>query len=660
MKKFTVLMLTIASFVFVGDASAQIIISQGPSPTLETTPTEFGDAGTKVKIKVSNGAPVTLGSSQYALDAIGTDDKRAPFSCISTPTDGNVCECVYTVTQADTNRGFINFGATENGEEVEEDFLTGQTSVTEYKKTVVKTIDYNSAETGWAGSGLNDCSMNGWSWPTGNGGFVETDPLLPSIVEVIPPGFVFDIANGEVPDGAFWIDPPVAVGYNYNITGAEFVSVKMPSFQTVADPDTYTLTYGTQTITLQPGDDHSFQNPVSTFKITDINPPTPLDANDVTAFPIGIDLTDAVSDVQIRQVAIPDGPSVAPTLSKSKIYPPASVSLSANAVDATGGTLQFNWTGPNLSNSNLENPSANFISPVATPTTQTYAVTAIDGSGASSSTETVDLTLLPKQCIGFQGHEIFDLLPVYTTSLNGNYTIKARIPALTSHLSARLAEFKSVDPDINSISYSSDITNQNNLLASGIDKVSSVYDGLNLGLYSPGTPGLTEFWSGSALIVGQWYSLNIGMNTNPTDATDVSCRTNNVKFRLPQAQSQSGRRRFLSQRPMEIQAASGGSITTVMVPIHPKTAKTILTDRLDVSTVVGGGNVVSEDIIVNRGGRPSGRTENSGVGVIKGRGLTVIKNPTPVKEPVKRDETDLKTQDVKKEDIKPKRLPWGR
>lgn len=650
MRRFLTSMLTTVPILIAGDAIAQqsMIISDGPKPTLEVMPAEFGDVGTQVKIKVENShQPLQNGLATYGLSDIGTDDKRSSISlCGQPPLVDLVCECVYTVTQADTNRGFIKFGATETGEDMFEDFtgLEMIQYVTEFKKTDVETINYNPTQNGWTGTGLNDCSMEGWSWPTGNGGFVETDPLLPTLVQVIPPDFLFDITSVEVPSGEFWIDPPVAAGYTYEISGAEFISVKMPSSQTVADPDFYTLTYGTHTESLQPGDSHFFQNPVSTFEITDINPPTPLDPNDVTAFPIGIDLTDPVSDVQIRQTPISEGPSVAPSVSKSRIYPPASVNLTTNAVDPAGGALQFNWTGTNLSNASAENPMATFTSTVATPTSQAYAVTATNSSGVSSSTETVDLTLLPKQCVGLDGANILNLLPVYTTSLNGNYTVKAKIPDLASHFNGRLSSLKSVNQDFQSISYSFSITNQSNLPVSGIDKVSGKYDGSDLSLFAPGTP-ITEFWNGSALVVGQWYSLNIGMDTDPIDATDLSCRTNNVKFRLPQAPYPPGRRRVLTQRPMEIQTGSGGPITTVMVPIHAKAATAVLTNGLGIKTPVGVGDVAVGDIVANGGGRLSDVTDNSGEGV------KVIKRRGPIG--IKRDE------DLKK-DVKKKRLPRGR
>lgn len=661
MKKFKIFMLSSASFFFAGSAFAQTVsVYQGGMPTLETTPTEFGVEGTKIKLKVSNSAPVALGLSYYHLEAVGTDDKRASFrqdpGCISTPQDGNLCECVYTVTQADTNRGVINFGATEDGEEVEEDFFTGDTLVTEYKKTVVETISHNPAQLGWTGSGLQECSMEGWSFTNGTGGFVESDPLMPSTSGTNP--FVFNLDDNEVPNGSFWIDPPVAIGYTYEVTGADFVSVTMPSFQTVADPDTYTLSYGSQTISLPPGQSHSFQSPVSSFEITDINPPAPLDANDPTAFPIGVDLTDPVSDVQIKQYPISEGPTVAPSISNSILYPPASANLSANAVDMTGSALQFNWTGSNLSSGNIENPVATFASSVPTPTTHSYAVTATNAAGVSSSTETVGLTLLPKQCVGFQGSDIFDLLPVNTTSLNGNYTLKTKLPNLTANLSGRLNSLKSSNPDFNSISYAFSITDQNNVLLPAVDKASAEYDGSNLNLFA-GTSPVQEFWDGNNLTVGQWYTLNIGLNTDPVEATNLTCHTNSVRFRLPQMNPQSIRDRMAMRRPMEVQNSSG-SVTTMMVPIQLKQVKAILAGDLGGISVVGGGGVVVEEVITNQIGQPSNPSPitDSGTVAIGGRGNIVVKRPTIFDVPTDTKKTEPDSKEEKKNT--PERKVWER
>ncbi|WP_108258977.1 hypothetical protein [Mangrovicoccus ximenensis] len=148
----------------------------------------------------------------------------------------------------------------------------------------------------------------------------ESNPILPSATsgdEV--PAFDFVIPVVElVPMETFFIDPDIAVGYTYEVTGAAFHSVTAPSLVAVPDGDgSYVLSYGGNDYVLLAGATHVFSAPVGSFALSGIDVALMLDPSDATAFVTGISLTDfdpLAANVTITQtpvtVFVPDMPPV--------------------------------------------------------------------------------------------------------------------------------------------------------------------------------------------------------------------------------------------------------------------------------------------------------------------------------------------------------------
>jgi len=156
-------------------------------------------------------------------------------------------------------------------------------------------------------------------------GATEETPLLPDNVTE-EGGFEFELP--PVPPGTIiWIDPEVAIGYTFEITGGNlFASVTMPGFGSVPDPDGFLLSVfdGVDFIsqgTFLGGDTFDFTTlgfDVTKFRIEDIDPELLLDPDDPLAFQAGITLTatpdsdDMVTMTPITTfVAVPEPPSFA-------------------------------------------------------------------------------------------------------------------------------------------------------------------------------------------------------------------------------------------------------------------------------------------------------------------------------------------------------------
>ena len=128
-------------------------------------------------------------------------------------------------------------------------------------------------------------------------GSTESLAILPDRIEHAGDGevesFFFDIPVQELEVAeVIWIDPVIAVGYTYEVTGAEFYSVTAPSLATVDDADgVYTLNYGTFSVTLAAGEEHVFASPVSMFDILGIDTGLELDPSDAAAFATGVAFT---------------------------------------------------------------------------------------------------------------------------------------------------------------------------------------------------------------------------------------------------------------------------------------------------------------------------------------------------------------------------------
>jgi len=179
-------------------------------------------------------------------------------------------------------------------------------------------------------------STSGGGTPTAGNCDPETQPMMPTSSNTTTGTFTFTIPSSGVCAGEFWIDPPVAAGYDYTISGAHFEKVKMPGLLSVPDTDGYTVAYPFNnmlpSVSLQAGEEFTFPVPVNSLKITGINPQLSLDPADQMAFPAGIDVTTPTgSNVTITQTPI------------TVMYPPAStnnapVAKAGGYINAVGQT----------------------------------------------------------------------------------------------------------------------------------------------------------------------------------------------------------------------------------------------------------------------------------------------------------------------------------
>lgn len=124
-------------------------------------------------------------------------------------------------------------------------------------------------------------------------GVFESAPVLPDEIDE-DGGFVFDLSEVRtLPGEIFFIDPEIATGYTYEVTGDLFFSIKAPSLDAVKDGDgQYLLSYGAGlTKILAAGETFEF-GPVgvSSFTITGIDPALMLDPTDVNDFVTGVSL----------------------------------------------------------------------------------------------------------------------------------------------------------------------------------------------------------------------------------------------------------------------------------------------------------------------------------------------------------------------------------
>lgn len=151
-----------------------------------------------------------------------------------------------------------------------------------------------------------------------NDGTSEFTPLLP---QDPPPGgydgFVFDL---DVETGKLvYIDPLIATGYEYETNDdSKILQVKAPSRATVNDPDGYTIHYtdaagNEYELRLQPGQLHTFEEPVAQFVLKDISEELLLDPDDPIAFRAALSFDS--TEVNVTQTPITvfvDGPTAIP------------------------------------------------------------------------------------------------------------------------------------------------------------------------------------------------------------------------------------------------------------------------------------------------------------------------------------------------------------
>lgn len=152
-------------------------------------------------------------------------------------------------------------------------------------------------------------------------GGTESTPLLPTRTDNgnSVPAYDFEIPIVDVVvQQTFFIDPEIAIGYTYEVTGAEFYSVTAPSLAAVPDADgLYSLIFGGNTYILAAGEEFIFGTPVTSFRIEGISIDLMLDPTNPLAFVTGIaldNLDPSRTTVIVTQTPItrfvPDTPAV--------------------------------------------------------------------------------------------------------------------------------------------------------------------------------------------------------------------------------------------------------------------------------------------------------------------------------------------------------------
>jgi hypothetical protein len=172
--------------------------------------------------------------------------------------------------------------------------------------------------------GVNETQVFSTTTLFGNGappavGSLESLPLLPDGTTTVDGVTVysFNIPENYAPETTIWIDPVIAVGYTYEVTGAEFFNVTAPSLAAVPDGDgQYVVTYGAtstillagQTLTFGPG------SAITSFTITGIDPLLGLDPLNPLAFVTGVGLTNisGPATVTMSPITIDTTPSAVP------------------------------------------------------------------------------------------------------------------------------------------------------------------------------------------------------------------------------------------------------------------------------------------------------------------------------------------------------------
>lgn len=138
-------------------------------------------------------------------------------------------------------------------------------------------------------------------------GSSEASPLLPDSAVQNEDGttsFGFDVSL--VDTGIVFIDPEIAVGYTYELTGdGEITGIQAPSTDAVADADGYVveLPDGT-TFTLEPGELVELENGVTSFVLTGIDPSLMLDPLDNSTFVLGLMLEGTGDGSTVTQTAL--------------------------------------------------------------------------------------------------------------------------------------------------------------------------------------------------------------------------------------------------------------------------------------------------------------------------------------------------------------------
>lgn len=219
--------------------------------------------------------------------------------------------------QPGTNLPFDDFDLTINGRNVD-DASCEQMSVTQFNcaySYVLTQAERNSQSLTFSGAfvfahayhstgggqtsfyynsdGTNIRSSDLTIQPNGPNPFCtpETQPLLPTSLS--QGAFMFAISPSDICNGTFFIDPPIATGYDFSLMGGAFEKITAPTAQTVADPNGYQVTFPNSSVppvTLMPGQSHVLTSYVREFNVRGIDAALQLNPSDQTAFPMGVDI----------------------------------------------------------------------------------------------------------------------------------------------------------------------------------------------------------------------------------------------------------------------------------------------------------------------------------------------------------------------------------
>jgi hypothetical protein len=163
----------------------------------------------------------------------------------------------------------------------------------------LKLINCTPGQCGTSGGGSSSGGSTGPLCPP------EGSPMMPT--STANGGFQFAIPQSQLCPGIFFIDPPIATGYNYTATNTKFQQITMPSLTSVQDNDGYVVSFpgsGLPNVSLTAGQTHTLPTPFETFEVNGINPALQLSPTDALAFRTGVKMTVATGPVTINQTPI--------------------------------------------------------------------------------------------------------------------------------------------------------------------------------------------------------------------------------------------------------------------------------------------------------------------------------------------------------------------
>ncbi|MDX1963475.1 MAG: hypothetical protein SFX18_10000 [Pirellulales bacterium] len=138
-------------------------------------------------------------------------------------------------------------------------------------------------------------------------------PLLPSGMTE-DGGFVIDVITEGTVEDVVYIDPVIAIGYDYESASIPFRSVLIPGALPGGD-DTFELLFGTLAFTLTAGVEFDFTSfvpdGISEFSIRGIDPSEMLDPTNPTAFVTGVTFMEAgITEVVMTPISVPEPSSL--------------------------------------------------------------------------------------------------------------------------------------------------------------------------------------------------------------------------------------------------------------------------------------------------------------------------------------------------------------